>query len=160
MGMFMLEGRGNREEAARRAERAGAPQIATVLRAAVEPVGLSQLSDFKLMAGGFANALVSHGLFDAALDSMKRVPLATAGVGNVSIGAIAGISEERGVKVVSRLTIEDEQLTPIKVAVIVALTNELLLATSSEAQRIVSRELINACALAADQNYWPVPFRA
>ena len=141
--MFLLKARGHRSDAADLAEKAGQPRVANVLKAAVSPATLSALPDYRLMASGFAAALQSHGLFDACLDQMRRVPLATATVGNVTIGAIAGIVEEQGVKVTSRLTLENGQLTPTKAASIVALTQELLRATPIEAQRIVSRELIN-----------------
>lgn len=154
--MFLLKARGHRSDAAALAESAGAPRVANVLKAAASPATLAQLSDYRLMAAGFSAALQSHGLFDAALPAMQRVPLATATVGNVAIGATAGIAVELGVKVVSRLTLENGQLTPIKAASIIALTNELLRAAPVEAQRIVSRELINACALAADRQFLAV----
>jgi HK97 family phage major capsid protein len=153
---FLLQGKGHRADAADLAEHAGAPRAAIVLKAGVEPQTLSQLADYRLLASGFANALVNHGLFDAALGSMRRVPLATATVGNVSVGAFAGVVEERGVKQVTRLTLENAQLTPQKAAVLVALTNEFLRASPNEAQQLISRELLSGCALAADQKFLAV----
>ena len=156
LGMNLLHTGGHRENAARRAERAGQPKLALVLRASVDPISLSALSDYRLMASAFANSLVSHGIFDAALGSMKRIPVATVQTGNVSIGLTAGILEERAVKVVSRLTLESANVTPLKAAAIIALSNELLRVAPNEAQQLFSRELISGCALAADQRFLTV----
>jgi Phage capsid family len=158
MCRFLLEGNGSQSIAIRAAERAGASRVATILRAATDPITLSSLSDYRLLASGFANALSNVGLFDACLPSMKRIPLplATSTVGAIGTAAVAGISEERGVKVVTRLSIENSQLTPIKAAAVIALSNELLRAAPNEAQQLISKELVNACALAADQKFLAV----
>ena len=153
---LLMQSQGNWGMAARFAERAGSSRVANVCKAAVDPVTLSSLADYRLLASGFAQSLQNVGLFDACLSSMKKIPLSTATVGAITTAAVAGISEERGVKVVSRLSIENGQLTPIKVAVIIALSNELLKVTPNEAQQLISKELIATCALAADQRFLAV----
>jgi hypothetical protein len=156
MARCIMQAGGQRDIASRLAEKAGASRVATVLKAGIDPATLSSLADYRLMAHAFAQALSSHGLFDAALPAMKRIPLQTATVGSIGTAAVAGISEERGVKVVSRLSLENSQLTPIKVAVIIALSKELLRAAPDEAQQLISRELIAACALASDRQFLAV----
>lgn len=153
----ILQAKGQQSLAVKLAENSSAARVATVLRAAVAAGTLNSLTDYKLLAGAFSAALQNFGLFDACLaGGMRRVPLATSTVGNISVAAIAGISEELGVKVVSRLTIENGILTPIKAAVILALSNELLRVSADDSQQLISRELVNASALAADRKFLTV----
>src|SRR5262245_13549430 len=98
MARCLMQAGGQRDIASRLAEKAGAPRVAAVLKAAVDPATLSSLADYRLMANAFAAALSNHSLFDACLPAMKRVPLATSTVGAITTAAVAGISEERGVK--------------------------------------------------------------
>jgi HK97 family phage major capsid protein len=114
----------------------------------------SPLAEAGLVAA-FADSLRNVGAFDAMLPSMIRVPLKTR-VAITTVGATGFVVGEGQAKPISKLTLEDGELTPRKAVAIVVVSDELARSTSSNALSLFGRELRAAVASATDAEFLSV----
>jgi hypothetical protein len=150
---FLMLGKGQVALAARLAEEQRAsPLVIDVLKAAVNPQTLSSLQDFRLMVDAFVSGLSSFGLFDAALPFMVRVPLSST-VGAVSTIATGYVVGEGSAKQISRLSLTNGTLEPLKAHAVVVVANELLKLAGPGSLSLLQRELSNAAVLAVDTSF-------
>lgn len=107
----------------------------------------SALVDYSNISAGFVNSLINASAFDTMrVGGMVLVPLTTASVGAVSIGAQFYSLGEGSAKPVSRMTITAQQMTPTKVHGCVVVTQELARSTQPGALQLIERGLRTGCA--------------
>jgi hypothetical protein len=133
---------------------ADSPRVQAILqKAAISPLPLSSLADYRLLVSSFASSLASVGVFDAMLaGGMIRVPLASATLGSVNVGATAYTVSEAGAKPVSKLSLTGNTLDVLKSHAILVLTQDLL-RFSPEAETLLRRELTQSVALGTDTQF-------
>jgi hypothetical protein len=147
----------NRANAVHAAEELEAPpRVQSILKAAAAAGSLttySQLTDFKIAIAGFVNSLANVDVFDSMLaGGMIRVPLSST-VGAIGTAASAYSVGEGSPKQISRLSLTNGQLEPLKAHCIVVLTNELLRFAGPEAERLIQRELTQALTQITDSQF-------
>ena len=113
------------------------------------PLAYQELSD------GFLVSLRNIGVFDAALPFALDVPLNTQ-VAMTTTGVTAATIGEGQVKVISKLALSAQALTPRKAVAIVVATNELLRVGGAKAARLFQQELARAVVAETDANFLSV----
>jgi hypothetical protein len=129
------------------------PRVVDAIRAAQDPMSLGsvggQLSPFALLAQSFVNSLAAFGAYDRMEGSMLKLPLRSKIVSVTQ--SITGTSlAEMDVKRVGQLNLSASDLTISKVAAIIAITREVILAGGDGALQFLERELRQAVAVATD----------
>jgi Phage capsid family len=130
-------------------------RIITCLKTAVaagSTTSLSALYDYRVAVGGFLGS-IRNGAFDALLPSMMQLPLRTRIV--LTTTAITGSRVgELSAKPISRLSLENATLEPIKASAEVTLSLELVRAASAAASALVANELRGAVAASTDLEFF------
>ena len=124
-------------------------------KAAAAALSLTDNSSFAVyetLVSGFVNALSSISVFEQMRGSMRQVPVGST-VGAVSVAAAGYTINEGQAKPVSRLSLTSGALEPAKSHALVAVSNELLKHGGPAVEALITRELINACALATDAGF-------
>lgn len=175
LAKFILAHRGNFSNAALAAETSSregglGPRLATIIQRGIdgisrevflqEKVGItaggltaSPLADFSAISSAFINSLVNVGAFDSMLSAMTPIPLATGTAGQISIGAQAFSLSEGSAKPISRLTVQNQQITPQKAHCVVVVTDELARTAVPGAVQLIQRALTNAVAQITDASF-------
>jgi HK97 family phage major capsid protein len=105
-------------------------------------VTIGQWSDSARTASAFYRMLADN--------AFVRVPFNSRPVGLVTSAPSAGVVAEGKAIAVSRVTLNNVILQPIKAAGLIVITDDLLLAVDAAAQSVFGRELLSVVAAAAD----------
>ncbi len=109
----------------------------------------SNLAPYRQMVDSFVESLRNAGVFDKIFPDMRRLPLRRRVV--AATFAITGAKVGEGsAKPVSQLTIAGSELELQKAAIIIVLTKEVFVNSTSGAQALLARELRNGVIAATD----------
>jgi hypothetical protein len=109
------------------------------------------LSDYSLLANSFLDSLSSATIFDQLLPSMTKVPVVSATIGSIAIGASGFSVSESSIKPLGRLTFATQQsITPQKAHCLVAVSKELARSMDPAALNFVIRQLRLAVSVQTD----------
>jgi len=131
-------------------------EVLQLQKAAVPASGLSALADYSAISSGFINSLVNDSAFDSMLPSMVPVPLGTGTVGAITAGATAYSVAEGSMKPITRLSIANQTMTPVKSASAVVSTQELVRSAFVGATQFIANELRRAVAITTGSTFLSV----
>lgn len=132
-------------------------RVQLALKAAV-PMGTSssteygQLVSFQTVAAGFVESLRSTSVLDAILPFARRVPLRSS-LAIVTSASNAARQTPGGAKIVTRLSLAPGGLSPLDVAAMVVLTEEVLRLSTSAALQLIDRELTAGVSVACNAEF-------
>ncbi len=135
----------------------GFERVQLALKAAV-PMGTStsteygQLVSFQTIAAGFVESLRASSVIDALLPVCRRVPLRSA-LAVVTSVASAGRVTPGGAKVVTRLALSQGGLSPVEVAALIVVTEDLLRFSTSASLQLINRELQAGVSAACNREF-------
>jgi hypothetical protein len=136
-------------------EKRALPRIKEVLKAAAtagtttNSTWAAPLSAYTQIADGFLASLRNVGVFDAALLSMKNVPMKSQ-VTVTTLGATAASIGEGQVKVISKLALANSQMDPLKACAICVVADDLLKMSGNLGTNLLNAELSGAVAAETD----------
>lgn len=155
---WLMIGKGNLGNAVHTAQGAGvSDRVIDGIKAAVfggsttDPNFAAPLA-YQELADGFLVSLRNVGIFDAALPFALDVPL-NMQVAITTLGASAATIPEGQTKIISRITLANQALTPRKAVAIVVATTELLRAGGARAAKLFQQELARAVAAETDNKF-------
>lgn len=131
------------------------PKVGNILRSAVSAGTTtsadwaSGLVDYRTIEAAFAESLRSISAFDRLLPTMRRVPL-KARIVVSTVAVVAGIAPEAQPKKVGQLSLQAGDITPVKAALILAVSRELAEAAGAAGMALISAELRAAVAAGSD----------
>lgn len=157
---YLLAAKGHPLDAARLAEAHGAPERVkdyfkrSVAAGSTDGTWGDALGDAHLGASAFFETLRTRSIFARMLSDnvLSRVPFRTR-LGVVAAGATAWRVGEGAPAPLTKLALENQALTPIEVAAILVVTDELAADMSAAAQNVVTRELRAAVAAEVDRQF-------
>jgi HK97 family phage major capsid protein len=96
--------------------------------------------DYSVLTSAFVGSS-SNTVFDQLLGSMVRVPVITATIGAVSVGATVYSVSEGSAKPVTRLSLTNTTITPQKVTALCAVTKETARSNDTASVNFIIRQL-------------------
>jgi hypothetical protein len=106
--------------------------------------------DASVIASGFVNSLYNASAFDTILPNAAQIPLRGGTVGAVSTGAVAFSIAEGSMKQMSRISLTGTQTSPLKVHVLMGITQEL---ARVAVPQLIQNEMRNAVAVKTDVEF-------
>jgi hypothetical protein len=108
------------------------------------------LADFQRLTNAFLESLRQYGFFDSMLPFTKRVPFRVR-VGASTSSITGSVPGQQEVKPISKLNLTTTQISEVKCAAILVMTDELARFGDTVAGDLFTRELSAAIAVATDQ---------
>ena len=130
--------------------------IAQLQKTAQTPNALAtdtSLRDYSNISGGFIGALSNSNAFDGMISSMVPLPMRTGTIGAVSVNATAYALNEMDMKPMSRLSFTNKNQDPLKAAVLVPFSKELVRFAPPGTLQLIERQLKRAVSVVTDQKF-------